>query len=65
MAMVNLRYAAVHECGPEELFVIVDGDDLLVGRMVFRLFSAVMQKEGLWVMYTNFITPRGSIGYSR
>ncbi len=38
---------------------------MLIGRQVFKLFSAVMQKRNLWVMYTNFLTPRGGIGYSR
>jgi hypothetical protein len=38
---------------------------MLLGRQVFKLFSAVMQEKNLWVMYTNFITPRGGIGYSR
>lgn len=43
MAMPNLRYAAMNECQENELFIIVDGDDLLIGRQVFKLFSTVMQ----------------------
>ena len=45
--------------------MIIDGDDMLIGRQVFKFFSAVMQKKDLWVMYSNFMTPRGDIGYSR
>jgi hypothetical protein len=44
--------------------MIVDGDDELVGRQVFKLFSAVFQKNDLWFMYTNFLN-LGSVGYSR
>jgi hypothetical protein len=47
------------------LFVIIDGDDALIGRQVFKLFSAVMQQKDLWVMWTNFLSPKGTIGYSR
>ena len=63
--MQNLRNAAMNYCNEEELYIIVDGDDMLLGRQVFKLFSAVMQERDLWVMYTNFLTPRGGIGYSR
>lgn len=65
MAMPNLRYAAINECQENELFVIIDGDDALIGRQVFKLFSAVMQQKNLWVMWTNFLSPKGTIGYSR
>lgn len=47
------------------MFIIVDGDDLLIGRQVFKLFSAVMQERNYWVMWTNFLSPKGAIGYSR
>ena len=47
------------------MFIIVDGDDLLIGRQVFKLFSAVMQQKNYWVMWTNFLSPKGAIGYSR
>ena len=63
--MPNLRYAAMHECQENQLFIIVDGDDLLIGRQVFKLFSAVMQQKDYWIMWTNFLSPKGSIGYSR
>ena len=65
MAMPNLRYAAMNQCEENELFIIVDGDDSLIGRQVFKLFSAVMQQKDLWVMYSNFLSPKGAIGYSR
>lgn len=45
--------------------MIIDGDDLLIGKQVFKLFSAIFQSQNIWVMWTNFLTPKGSIGYSR
>jgi hypothetical protein len=41
--MPNLRMAANKYCKPEELFIIVDGDDELIGRQVFKHFNAVFQ----------------------
>jgi hypothetical protein len=41
--MPNLRTAASDYCKPEEIFLIVDGDDELVGRQVLKLFNAVFQ----------------------
>ena len=45
--------------------MIVDGDDELLGRQVFKLFNSVFQKEGSWFVYSNFISFVGTIGYSR
>jgi glycosyltransferase involved in cell wall biosynthesis len=42
-AMPNLRRAADEFCKGEEVFLIVDGDDELLGRQVLHLFNAVMQ----------------------
>ena len=63
--MENIRRAAMYQCQSWELFMIVDGDDLLIGRQVFALFNQMFREKGLWVMWTNFLTPKGAIGYSR
>ena len=42
-AMPNLRIAAKQYCKPEDIFLIVDGDDELLGRQVFKLFNSVFQ----------------------
>lgn len=42
-AMPNLRIAAKKYCKPEEIFLIVDGDDELLGRQVLKLFNSVFQ----------------------
>lgn len=65
-AMYNLRRAALEFCKPEEVFLIVDGDDELLGRQVFKLFSGFFQKEDIWFVYSNFLMIKNSsIGYSR
>jgi glycosyltransferase involved in cell wall biosynthesis len=64
-AMPNLRRAAREFCKPYEIFMIIDGDDELLGRQVLKLFNAVFQKEKAWFVYSNFISIRGNVGFSR
>jgi hypothetical protein len=46
--------------------IIVDGDDQLVGKQVFKLFNAVFQKEKAWFVYSNFIDFESrNVGFSR
>ena len=54
--MPNLRMAAKHYCQPEEIFLIIDGDDMLLGRQVLKLFNAAFQKYDAWFVYSNFLT---------
>ncbi len=54
--MFNLRLAAKDYCKPNDIFLVIDGDDYLVGRQVFKLYSAKFQRDDLWFMYTNFIS---------
>lgn len=63
--MHNLRFAAQNYCKPEDIFMIVDGDDELLGRQVFKLFNAKFQANNLYFMYTNFLSMAGKAGYSR
>jgi glycosyltransferase involved in cell wall biosynthesis len=64
-AMPNLRMAAREYCQPQDIFLIVDGDDELIGRQVLKFYSAVFQKEGAWFVYTNFLNVGKGVGYSR
>lgn len=38
--MANIYYAARKECKKGQIFVVIDGDDQLVGRQVFKLINA-------------------------
>ena len=63
--MANFYWAAHEFCKPYEIFMIVDGDDELIGKQVFKLFNSIYQNEELWIVYTNFITEKGLVGSSR
>jgi hypothetical protein len=43
----------------------VDGDDELIGRQVLKLFNSVFQKSGSWFVYSNFLTAKNYVGFSR
>ena len=53
--MPNLRNAAFNFCKEDDIFVIVDGDDELIGKYVLNLFNAVFQSSDVWFAYSNFI----------
>jgi len=63
--MVNLRWAALNYCKSNEIFLIVDGDDSLLGRQSIKVLNYFFQKTGAWFVYSNFIDALGSLGYSR
>jgi hypothetical protein len=45
--------------------MIIDGDDELVGKQVFKLFNAQFQSKNIWLMYTNYIMMSGGLGSSK
>ena len=55
-ATYNLRMAAYDYCHSKEVFVIVDGDDELVGRYAFALLNMKYQSRNNWIVYTNFFS---------
>ena len=40
MALPNILDAAHNFCKPYELFIVIDGDDYLLGKQVFKLFNS-------------------------
>ena len=65
MAMWNIRNAARQYCKAEDIMMVVDGDDQLIGRQVFKLFNAVMHREKVWFAYSNFLDSSKNVGFSR
>lgn len=53
-ATYNLQNAAHNYCLAEDIFMIVDGDDELVGTQVFKLINIKYQQKDNWIVYTNF-----------
>lgn len=65
MAMPNIYEAAQIHCKPYEIFIIVDGDDEIIGRQVFKHFNQIFSTKDVWVAYSNFIKIKGNIGFSK
>jgi hypothetical protein len=45
--------------------MVIDGDDYLIGKQILKLYNAIFQQSGNWLVYSNFIVSTGSLGYSR
>lgn len=52
--MENIYNAAFNSCSEDSVAVILDGDDELIGRNVFKLLNAKYQKSRAGYIYTNF-----------
>lgn len=48
------QYDAIHTCRPEEIIIIVDGDDWLTNNQVFALINQLYQTEDAWITYGQF-----------
>lgn len=65
MAMRNIRMAARKYCNHDDIMMIIDGDDQLIGNQVFKLFNAVLNKQKVWFAYSNFLDSNKNVGFSR
>jgi glycosyltransferase involved in cell wall biosynthesis len=54
-ALPNIYRAASEYCAPEDVLVLVDGDDELLGVNVLKVFNSMYSRRGLEVLYSNFI----------
>lgn len=53
--MIN---TAFNYCKDDEIQVIIDGDDQLIGRQVFKLINAEFQNKDIWIMNTFYINDK-------
>lgn len=65
MAMPNIQMAATTFCKPYEIFVIIDGDDELIGKQVLKFYNSQFQSKNYWLMYSNLIESTGILGNSK
>lgn len=49
-------YNTVHNCRPEEIIVILDGDDELAGPDVLTKLNQVYQDSNVWMTYGQFVS---------
>jgi hypothetical protein len=45
--------------------MVIDGEDYLLGRLVFKLINFGFSDPDNWVVYSNFLSANGRVGYSR
>jgi hypothetical protein len=54
-AVPNIHRAVTQHCAPEDVVVLVDGDDELLGRFSLKVFSHLYQKNKVDVVYSNHL----------
>jgi glycosyltransferase involved in cell wall biosynthesis len=54
-AVPNIHRAVTDHCGSEDIVVLVDGDDELLGRYSLKVFNHLYQKSGAGVVYSNHL----------
>lgn len=59
----NLHQAITKYCEPDELIVLVDGDDSLKHEHVLQIINHYYQSHNCWVMYSQFEYSDGSRGF--
>lgn len=64
-ATFNILNAAFNYCNTDDIQILVDGDDEIIGRHVFSLLNGIYQKDKKWVVYTNLKTNFYKFGTSK
>ncbi len=59
--MANIYHAVYNYCKAGEILTIVDGDDELVGRQVFKLINAAYHRTSAFSIFTNHIESKKDI----
>lgn len=54
MGHLHNQYYAIHSCKPEEIILVVDGDDWLPNDDVFAYLNDVYQDPNVWLTYGQF-----------
>lgn len=54
-ALYNIKKAAIELCEADDIFMVVDGDDELIGRQVLKVFNSIFSQQDIWFVYSNFI----------
>lgn len=54
-ATYNILNAAFNYCHEDDIQMLIDGDDELIGREVFSLFNALYQdNKNVWMIYSSY-----------
>jgi glycosyltransferase involved in cell wall biosynthesis len=61
-ALANL-YSVIHTCAPDDIIVLLDGDDRLASWDVLKEVNRMYTDNDIWLTYGQFIRLDGSIGF--
>lgn len=60
--MGNMHMYIKNYCGENDIVVICDTDDNLVGTQVFKILNSVYENPNYWYVYSRYVSPTNRIG---
>lgn len=65
-ATYNIINAAYTYCKEDQIQVMIDGDDELIGRYALQVINSVYRsQQDVWIVYSNYKTSEFTYGLSR
>ena len=62
-ATYNIVHAAFSYCKEDDVQVLLDGDDEIIGKQILKDFNAIYQKDNqIWLAYSTYISNFYSYG---
>lgn len=63
-ATYNIFHAAYQFCGHDDIQLLVDGDDELIGALAFQWINHKYQDKDAWVVYSGYKDDTYRYGYT-
>lgn len=64
-ALENIHDAIINHCEPDDIVILVDGDDWLINNRTFSFINEFYEKNDCWVMYGQAVWTNGREGLAR
>lgn len=56
--LANLYLSVKRFCKTHDIVVVIDSDDLIIGRQGLKIINSVYNDPNIWYVYTRFILTR-------
>ncbi len=60
----NMNFWIRKYCGNDDIVIIIDGDDKIIGRQGLKLLNSVYSTSNIWFAYSNFIVAKNGIKFA-
>jgi glycosyltransferase involved in cell wall biosynthesis len=63
-ALPNIHNAIMEYCQPDDICVLIDGDDAFLKKDVLSYVNSFFEEHNCWIMYGQFMFSTGGIGFA-